>query len=109
MAELPKFERVRTSNNKEINLYVGLYYTISVKSIPNCYVTYEPEPREDTNLMQIGFHDTESYEEGGIYRNHVLWTILPAGERGENDYFMKVLSLPEGILTYSHSLSWGGR
>ena len=95
-----------------MNLFVGLYYTLSVKSIPNCYVTYETEPREDTNLMQIAFHDTEDYEPGGLYRDNTLWTILPvpAGSgQGENDYFLKVLSLPEGILTYSHGLSWGGR
>lgn len=108
MAQLPKFERLKTHKKKDINLYVGLYYTISVKSIPNCLVTYETQPREDTNLMQIAFNDTENYEPGGILRDSVLWTILPSGEE-DSDYFLKVLSLPEGILTYSRSLSWGGR
>lgn len=108
MSKLPLFERVKTHGSKDLNLFVGLYYTVSVKSIPNCFVTYEPETREGTNLMQIAFHDTEEYEEGGACRSHVLWTILPGGT-GSQDYFLKALSQPEGVLTYSHSLSWGGR
>ncbi|ODN05553.1 hypothetical protein Ocin01_01153 [Orchesella cincta] len=58
--------------------------------------------------MQIALNNTEDYEPDGIFRENALWTILPA-ESGENDYFLKVLSLPEGILTYSKALSWGGR
>lgn len=111
-----KFQKIKSRDGKFINLFTGLYYQLTVKSIPNGIMTFEPEPREEGNLIQLALNyledfDTISVENDseGPLTDQSLWTILPEMNSKDNEYQFKVLSHPQGKLTYTHGSSWGGR
>ncbi|XP_021948012.2 uncharacterized protein LOC110845808 [Folsomia candida] len=88
------------------------------KSIPNGIMAFESEPRQEGYLIQLALNNLEDFDtiidednapQAGSLAAQALWTILPEVNSKENEYQIKVLSHPEGKLTYTHGSSWGGR
>jgi hypothetical protein len=129
-----QFQRIKSrrgGDNKDLNLFTGLLYRISVKSIPNGLVSFETLSREGQDghhLVQLALNYLEDYDPTGDLRRDSLWTIVPEESSASKmskrraaaastststevaiDYRLRVMSLPEANLTYSIGSSWGGR
>lgn len=115
-----QFQRIRSQDGKDLNLFTSLYYHLTVKSIPNGIVTFESEPRDEGNLIELALNNLEDFEtlsvqDGkevlipGSLADQAIWTILPEHGSKAYEYQLKVLSHPEAKLTYTHGASWGGR
>lgn len=112
------FLRIKSQDGKDLNLFTGIYYHVTVKSIPNGIMAFESEPRQEGYLIQLALNNLEDFDtiidednapQAGSLAAQALWTILPEVNSKENEYQIKVLSHPEGKLTYTHGSSWGGR